>query len=158
MPSPYKQPKELKVIKGTLKKSRELKNPMELDLLVSIPMPPSDLPETAKATWYNVGSELHKLGILSTLDLGLLKAYCYQTYVLDSAMSHLQTEGFTQIMQNKAGGMYPVKSPWVSIYNEALTHVSRIGQMFGFSPSSRQKISANTKQEEKDPLADYMNA
>jgi P27 family predicted phage terminase small subunit len=153
MPSPYKQPKELKALKGTHRKSRDLPNELSAAPLSSIPSAPEDLPEAAKKTWYAVCSQLQTLKILTGLDLDTLKAYSYQTYLMDVAMHHLETEGHTIIMQNKNGGMYPIKSPWISIYNEALTHQNRIGQQFGFSASSRTKISlGQVKEEKKNPF------
>jgi P27 family predicted phage terminase small subunit len=153
MPSPYKQPKELKELKGTHRKGRDLPDEMSVQPLTSIPTPPQDLPEPAQKTWYAVCAQLKALKILTGLDLDALKAYCFQTYVMDEAMRHIETEGLTIIMQNKGGGMYPIKSPYVAIYNEALAHQNRIGQQFGFSPSSRTKISVGqVKEEKKNPF------
>lgn len=149
MASPYKQPKELKKLKGTHRKDKDLPGEISIKPLTTIPPPPEDLPEKAQKTWYNVCSQLAALKILTSLDLDALKAYCFQIYTMDESIKVLKEEGFTVIMTNKGGGSYPVKSPYITIYNDALSHVNRIGQQFGFSPSSRTKISVGQIQEEK---------
>jgi P27 family predicted phage terminase small subunit len=153
MPSPYKQPKEIKELKGTHRKSRDTPQEMSVRPLTSVPMPPEDLPEPAKKTWFAAASQLLTLKILTGLDLDALKQYCYQKHVMDMAAHTLETEGYTVIMQNKGGGQYPTKSPWISIYNEAATHVNRLQQQFGFNPSARTKISVGqVKEEKKNPF------
>lgn len=153
MASPYKQPKELKKLKGTHRKDKDLPNEMAVKPITTIPTPPEDLPESAQKTWYNVCSQLAALKILTNLDLDALKAYCFQIHLMDDAMKHIKEEGTTVMMTNKGGGSYPVKSPHIAIYNDALSHVNRIGQQFGFSPSARTKISlGQVKEEKKNPF------
>jgi P27 family predicted phage terminase small subunit len=140
MPRP-KKPKQIKEIQGTLRPSRELSNPMEVESLSTIPAAPDGLDKVGQDTWYSTASKLQELGLLSDLDLVMLKEYCYQVSIMQKAKKCIDEEGMTIIMQNKGGGMYPVKSPYIAIYNEALTHSCRIAQQFGFTPSSRQSIS-----------------
>lgn len=149
MASPYKQPKELKKLKGTYRKYKDLPNEMSAAPLLTIPTPPNDLPAPTHDTWNKICAQLAVLKILTPLDLDAIKQYCFQKHMMDTAMEKLNTEGYTVIMTNKAGGSYPVKSPWVSIYNEAATQVNRIGQQFGMSPSARTKISVGQVKEEK---------
>lgn len=156
MASPYKQPKELKQVKGTHRKSRDLPDAMSVKPLTNVPMAPADLPEPAHKTWYSVCSQLLASQILSVLDLDALKAYCFQIWVMDEAMENLKSQGFTITITNKGGGSYETKSPYIAIYNDALAHVNRIGQQFGFSPSSRTKISlGQAKPEKKNPYAGF---
>lgn len=156
MASPYRQPKELKQLKGTHKKYKDVPNEMSVDPIVTIPTPPEDLPESTHDTWSRICSQLAGLKILTPLDLDSIKQYCFQKHMMDEAMEVLKTDGYTVTMTNKAGGSYPMKSPWVAIYNEAATQVNRIGQQFGFSPSSRTKISIGQVKEKKvNPYEGY---
>lgn len=152
MASPYKQPKAVKELKGTLRPSREVENAMETAALESIPVAPEDLPEVGRQTWYRVVKQLHTLKVLTTLDYDLLKSYCYQVSVMDEAQREMQENG--KVIKIKyASGTTLQKSPWVSIYNEAASQVNRIAQQFGMSPAARTKISLSqaSKEKEKDP-------
>lgn len=150
------KPKEIKQLKGTHRKGRDTPNEMSVEPLSTIPTAPHDLPEASQKTWYSVCSQLSALKILSSLDLDALKAYCFQVYVMDEAMERLTSEGFTTVITNKGGGSYETKSPYISIYNDALSQVNRIGQQFGFSPSSRTKISiGQTKGKSNNPYEEF---
>lgn len=145
------KPKALKELQGTHRKGRDLPDEMNVQPLHTVPMPPADLPEPAHAVWYRVSSQLMAAKVLSVLDLEMLKAYCYQMYVMDLATEELKA-GYTIIMQNKGGGVYPVKSPWVAIYNDALSHAKNLAIQFGLTPSSRTKISSGQlKKESNNP-------
>jgi P27 family predicted phage terminase small subunit len=152
MAAPHKQPKELKKIKGTHRKSRDLPNEMAVVPMVSVPMPPEQLPKEAHDYWYRTAAELYALKVLTMLDLDMLQAYCYQLYVMDLAQEELKA-GYTILMHNKGGGVYPVKSPWVGIYNDALSHAKNLAIQFGLTPSARTKIAmGQIKEQEKDPM------
>jgi P27 family predicted phage terminase small subunit len=146
------KPKAIKELQGTHRKSRDLPNEMGVAPLLTVPLAPDTLPESAHKYWYKAATELLNLKVLSVLDLDMLHAYCYQLYVLDLATEELKA-GYTIIMQNKGGGVYPVKSPWVSIYNDALGHAKNLALQFGLTPSSRTKISVGqVKEEKKNPF------
>jgi P27 family predicted phage terminase small subunit len=156
MASPYKQPKKLKELKGTLRPSRELPASMELAELSRIPAAPEDLPEAGKQAWYRVVKELESLKVLSVLDFDMLKTYCYQVSVMEEAATEMAKPNGKVTKVKYGNGTILQKSPWVGIYNDAASQVSRIAQQFGFSPAARTKISLaqNKKQEEKDPWDD----
>lgn len=155
MPGPAKQPRAIKELKGTFQKHKEKANPVTPEALITLPTAPQDLPVKFQETWYRLTAQMQQLGYLTELDLEMLKAYFRQLQMMEEAWETLEREGKTIIMTNKGGGMYPIKSPWISIYNEALSHANRIAQQFGLTPSSREKISATPKEEKKaDPWAD----
>lgn len=147
------KPKAIKELQGTHRKSRDLPDEMTVPALKSVPMPPEDLPQAAHSVWYRVAAELQALKVLSSLDLDMLKAYCYQVHLMDLALHHIETEGLTIIMQNKGGGIYPVKSPYIAIYNDALTQSRSLAIQFGLTPSSRTKIATGqVKETPKNPF------
>lgn len=151
MPGPAPLPAEIKKKRGTHRPSRDAPDPMQAAPLTTIPTAPDDLPERGRQEWYRAAGQLAAFGILATVDLVLLHQYCRCVVTMEEAQHHLSTEGYTITMHNKGGGMYPVKSPWVSIYNEALTLTLKIAQQYGFTPSSRTKISAPKADQPEDP-------
>jgi P27 family predicted phage terminase small subunit len=98
--------------------------------------------------------ELHAKGMLASVDLALLRAYCYQTALMLEAEEELELNGKTET-RFTANGSHQVRSPWVAILSDATEKVSKIGQQFGFSPSSRTRISVpKSEKKEADPWAD----
>lgn len=135
---------EEKALKGTLQPSRRLEPSVKLAKLTNFELPPADLPEVGKQEWQRVMQQLQPLGVLTAVDLSLLKSYCQHVATMETAANQLATEGYTTTMRNKGGGSYEIKSPWVTIYNEASDRASKLGQQFGFTPSSRTRIVAPT--------------
>ncbi|MBG8552346.1 phage terminase small subunit P27 family [Hymenobacter sp. BT594] len=124
---------------------------MRLPKLDTIEMAPDDLPEIGQAEWYRVVKQLTPLGVLNGADLSLLKSYCHHVATMEAAAAQLKEGGYTTIMTNKGGGSYEIKSPWVTIYNEASDRAAKLGQQFGLTPSARTRISVPAKtEEEKD--------
>ncbi|MBH8558984.1 phage terminase small subunit P27 family [Hymenobacter negativus] len=150
------KPTAQKKLEGTHRPDREAANALAFDPARDALDPPVDLkPEAARQCWRVVAKELHQKSMLATVDLALLRAYCYQVALMMEAETELETSGKTITITNKGGGSYAVKSPWVAILSDATEKVSKIGQQFGFSPSSRTRISVS-KSEKKpaDPWAE----
>jgi P27 family predicted phage terminase small subunit len=93
--------------------------------------------------------ELHAKGLLATVDLALLRAYCYQVALMLEAEEELEMNGKTET-RHTANGSHSVRSPWVAILADATEKVNKLGQQFGFSPASRTRISAPQKPESDD--------
>jgi P27 family predicted phage terminase small subunit len=142
MPGPPRKPTAQKKLEGTHRKDREASNVLTFDPIRDALDPPADLkPEAARQCWTTVARELHAKSLLATVDLALLRAYCYQTALMLEAEQELEANGKTTTITNKGGGTYLVKSPWIAILSDATEKVSKIGQQFGFSPASRTRIS-----------------
>jgi phage terminase small subunit len=67
-------PTNLKLIKGSYRKDRALKG--EPKPAPALPEPPEFLSPGAKQEWNRVAPELHKLGLLSQIDVAALSCYC----------------------------------------------------------------------------------
>ena len=154
MASPKRQPIHMKVLKGTNRKDRQTPNEMELDTLQKIPRPPKHFKARAKKEWKVVTKALFNVGLLYKEDLPQLQAYCFNVWMLEKAEQELAEEGFLDENTNKAGHNYSAKNKWISIYNEAIDKVVKLGAQFGFSPTSRTKISM-PKKKGKDVLNDF---
>lgn len=134
-PKPAKQ----KQLEGTYRKDREAPNALDFDPAADLPAPPDDLrPEAARRCWLACAQELHSKGMLATVDLALLRAYCYQVSLMLEAEEELELNGKTATRYTLHGS-HQVRSPWVAILSDATEKVSKIGQQFGFSPASRTR-------------------
>jgi P27 family predicted phage terminase small subunit len=142
MPGPPRKPTAQKKLEGTHRKDREAPNALTFDPLRDALDPPIDLkPEAARQCWATVARELNLKGMLTTVDLALLRAYCYHVALMLEAEQELEANGKTTTLTNKNGSSYLVKSPWIGILSDATEKVHKIGQQFGFSPASRTRIS-----------------
>ncbi len=141
MPGPPKQPTKLALAKGTHQASRRLLNEMDFQPLVKAPRAPKHFNKRAKKEWRNVCSNLVAIKMLYLVDIPQLQAYCFQVSIMEQAEIELSTTDYVVKETNKGGYEYKTKSKWMSIYNEALDRVNKLGREFGLTPSSRTRIS-----------------
>lgn len=155
MPGPAPKPARQKKLEGTHRKDREAPNALDFNPTTDLPAPPADLrSDAARQCWNVCAKELHAKGMLATVDLALLRAYCYQVSLMLEAEEELELNGKTET-RHTANGSHQVRSPWIAILSDATEKVSKIGQQFGFSPSSRTRISVpKTEKPKADPWAE----
>jgi len=146
-----KIPTKLKKIRGTLAKSREIENEMQVTPVSQPPMPPKWLSKIGKEQWVLVTNELFTLGMLYSVDLALVEAYC------NSIALHLETEkilhetGRIQVYRDEDGRIkHSQIVPLVTVSKQALSDAVKLATQFGFTPSARTKISAERPLENKD--------
>lgn len=152
MPSPYQEPTHLKALKGTRRKDREVSNEMQLPGLQKIPRAPKHFKgTTAGKEWRKVTKRLFALGMLFEEDIPQLQAYCFSVYTLELAQQKLMEQPLVASYKNKADQIYQAKNKWITIHNEQIDKVVKLAAQFGFSPSSRTKISMPTNSK-SDPL------
>lgn len=152
MASPKPLPDKIKNLRGTSRKDRSNPSQPVPKAADSIPDAPQYWNKYAKEEWYRVTAELQAIGILHEIDLSIIQVYCYNWGLWCEASRTLEEEGKTIMMQNKGGGVYPIKSPWIAIKSDAEKALMKLTSEFGFSPASRTRISAPKKEGEKDPL------
>lgn len=140
-PGPAPQPTAMKVAKGTDRPCRKIPNEMDFQPLVKAPRAPKHFNKRAKKEWRNVCSNLIAIKMLYLVDLPQLQAYCFQVSIMQTAEIKLSTTDHVVKETNKGGHEYNTKSKWMSIYNESLDRVNKLGREFGFTPSSRTRIS-----------------
>ncbi len=138
MPRP--DPTVLKILKGNPRDKALNKN--EPKPRVILPKCPKELHGEARMEWNKVVPILHKVRILTELDLSILKAYCHAWQLLQDSLVELAREV-------KANGNYTVTSKGGQIY--ANPHVVIVQRQFqivrnfqielGMTPSARSKIS-----------------
>ena len=132
-------PNEIKEIKGTLEKSRLIDNPMIVQINNEIPQAPEDLNNEAKKIWQITCDELKRNGILATVDLGLIEAYCAELAMYKEAVRQIKKT--SPLVKTPSG--YPMVSPWQTIRKQSLKAATDLAQLFGVTPSARTRVGAN---------------
>lgn len=136
---PAPQPTALKIKRG---------NPGKRSLNKNEPKPhgtpkcPSWLDTEAKDEWKVVAPELKRLGLLSIVDGAALAAYCQNYSRWKQAEKKIQTDGMW--IENRFGDV--VAHPAIRVAEKAMDLIKRFVAEFGFTPSSRCRLTANPEQ------------
>jgi P27 family predicted phage terminase small subunit len=135
---PPKHP-NLRLLEGDRSKGKSQRRRMpEATRADECPAPPDALNEHAREEWRAVAPELHRLGLLTILDVAALAAYCSaraRQRQAEEAIERLDTLTVTG-----ANGMQRAH-PLVRIASTAAADALRIGAHFGLSPISRLRLS-----------------
>jgi len=111
-----------------------------------LPNPPTWLTREARAEWKRVVPHLESAGLVAEVDRSMLSAYCEAWSEFVSAEGVLRREGKTFTTEKG----YVMQHPFVAIRNKARDDVRRFAQEFGFSPSSRVRVTAPGSSERDD--------
>ena len=149
MASPKKIPTKLKLIRGTLKKSRTLPSEMQGTYLVDIPPAPETLREKGKSIWEKTGQSLVRQGILLNEDLLLFESYCNLADYLEELKMKLRDEKLIYKLQNREKQPYYLKNKTLELYLGCLKAFISVASEFGLSPSARASIPAAGKPDKK---------
>ena len=138
-----KLPTKIKKIQGTLDKSRQVKNEMQVSSLSELPAAPTWLTPLAQNEWCNVTNELLSIGMLHKIDLILLAAYVNAISLHIEMEQILMEKGRVNHYYNEDGSLrHSQCKPEVKISNDSLANALKLAVQFGFTPSSRSSISA----------------
>jgi P27 family predicted phage terminase small subunit len=112
-------------------------NDREPPPLEGVPEPPDWLDAEAQAEWGRVTADLLSMGLLSRADRPALAAYCtaWSRWVEAEAM----VKKYGSIVKSPDKG-FPMKSPYLSIADQALETMRKLLVEFGLTPSSRGRI------------------
>lgn len=144
-------PTKLKLVRGTLQKCRA--NPDEPSPNPELPDAPPHLSPEALEEWERLAQELYELGILSSIDRAALAAYCQAYGRWVEAEEQLRNpDGSMKLTETTANGTI-VQNPLVGIANKSLELMHKYLTEFGMSPSSRTRVSATKKTDEKKGFA-----
>src|SRR6185437_9043115 len=100
--------------------------------------PPAHLSDDARDEWRRLIAELEQLAMITSLDLGLLAAWCTAWGDYVEAEREIREHG--AIMFDKDGQQR--RSPWCMLKSKAIEQMTKIGSEFGFSPASRPRVGA----------------
>lgn len=164
MPSPRPLPTHLKLVRGTLKKSRA--NLAEPKAPPGIPRIPSHLEGHARAAWLTYSPMLAGMGVLTRADGMALEALCvtYGEWRRHDAVLAREGETYSSPVLDKRGdpildaegvpvpGMIRAR-PEVALRADADRRLRAWLIEFGLSPSARGKVHAEPPPAKYDPNA-----
>lgn len=137
-------PTKLKLLRGTAQPCRM--NPDEAQPNPEIPSAPRHLSREALQEWGRITDELHRLGLLSSIDRAALAAYCqaYGRWVEAEAKIYANPENplLTAVTANGT----TIQHPLVGVANTAATLMHKFLTEFGMTPASRTRVAANRPQ------------
>jgi P27 family predicted phage terminase small subunit len=158
-----RDPKALKVIRGTFRGDRNPKNEPEPGKLDETPKAPSHLNRWGKALWKRTAAELVKLEMLTAVDLPALELLCDQYGIyreLKDAITHTVDELGVRSRCTVADylrGRNSQTMPEYSAMKTALEKYRSIMTEFGLSPASRNKIDLPSRPQTQDPMEELVN-
>lgn len=135
-------------------------NPGKRPLNESEPIAPDGTPdcpdwldEEAKAEWARIVPELMAMGLLSRIDRPALAAYCtaWSRWVHAEA----QVRKFGPIVKSPVRE-FPMKSPYLTIADQALEIMRKMMVEFGLTPSSRSRIRVPGGGEQADEFERFL--
>ena len=108
-----------------------------------LPRAPQHLDDIGKKEWRRIGKQLHKLGLLTEIDMTALAGYCstYATWV--EAQENIKKHG----VLIKAQSGFPMQSPYLTISNKAMSEMRKWLVEFGMTPSSRTRVNVEKPKE-----------
>jgi P27 family predicted phage terminase small subunit len=116
---------------------RPLRKAPQPAILPKCPEPPEWLHEYAKQEWWRTAPELHVLGLLSSVDVACLAAYCASYAMWRQASEELDTLVFT----SQAGVR---RHPLIKVVADAASDMVRYAGEFGLTPVARSRIAQNS--------------
>ena len=112
--------------------------------LYNIPPAPEYLNTIAKERWNYLAPKLVKCGILSDIDLDILEQCCVSLAIARMAAMKISENTLILTMMNDDKTLkYAQKTPYLTVYTEALAIFDKYGAKLGLSPSERVKLHIN---------------
>ena len=140
-----KTPTKLKEMQGTLEKSRTIENEMVVDQVSQLPEVPEWLSEIGKNEFEKVTTQLFNLGMLYSVDLKLVEAYCNEISLYLECEMKLRKENRIDEFESSEGIVLRRQaSPLFKMKNDALNNSLKLAAQFGLTPVARASISAPT--------------
>jgi P27 family predicted phage terminase small subunit len=144
MSGPPPTPNHLKLLRGNPGK-RPIKSQPEVDISPEIPAPPEFLTPAAKDEWWRLASELHRLRLLTQLDVGVFAVYCqsYSNWVeaerelAKAAAADPETGGLLV----EGSHHQVIANPLLRVARNAADNMMTCGTQLGLTPLARSRIS-----------------
>ncbi|MCA0944502.1 phage terminase small subunit P27 family [Salipiger pacificus] len=138
---PAPQPAKLIALKGTGNATRQKERTTgQPEPKADKVAKPKGLSRLASAQWDRVAPDLLAAGLLTNPDVEALRMYCEAFARWKQANLKIGKEG--AVIQNQHG--VPTVSPWVKISEAAFREMKSILTEFGMTPSSRNRVKADT--------------
>jgi P27 family predicted phage terminase small subunit len=141
-------PTHLKLLRGNPGKQRINTSEPQPEIADEVPDPPPFISGYAADEWWITGTQLHRLGLLTKVDVAVLAAYCYaygQWRKAAEALAKMEANDPLMsglIIKTKYGDA--AINPLVSIARKHAGDMVRYAAEFGLSPCARTRISAGS--------------
>jgi P27 family predicted phage terminase small subunit len=146
---PKPAPPQLKLLRGNPGR-RPVSDGLRPEQHADVPDPPAFITGYAADEWYCVATELHRLGVLTKVDVSALAAYCHSYGMWRDAaelLASLQNDPARGlIIRSQYGGA--CENPLISICRKAASDMLRIAAEFGLTPAARSRISGGINGDE----------
>lgn len=154
-PGPKPKPTEVHELEGGSKKTHRPmpENEPKPERPDRPPPAPRYLCKVGKKEWRRISKILHKIGLLTDIDLVSLGAYCVCFATWINALKEIKKHG----VLIKAQSGFPMQSPYLQIANKAMIEMRKWLVEFGMTPSSRSRVTVEKKQE-VDPMEEFLNS
>lgn len=133
-------PAQDKVIRGVFRSDRDSHGPQ---VEIGVPACPKWLPAAAKKYWAELGPEMARSGLLSTLDQGEFARLCECEARYQEVVEKIK--GLDDLVDTTPQG-YAVVSVWFVVRNKLIEQLDKLNAKFGRSPAARSSIRANPAQ------------
>ena len=129
------KPTVLKILEGN--PGRRPLNKREPHAPAEVPECPEFLDDEARAEWFRMAAVLQGMGVLTPADRAALAAYCvaYSRWVT----AEQQVKRLGTIVKSPLKN-FPMKSPYLTVADQALETMRKFMVEFGLTPSSRGRI------------------
>lgn len=129
---PTAKPTALKIAAGNPGHERLSKDEPKPLVRSSLPKPPPGLDSIAREEWETVVPELHRMGLVTIVDVPALEVYCRSVSEYRASESWLADHG-----RVTAEGY---ADPRVKMAHDAAQRVRQFASEFGLTPSARTRI------------------
>ena len=116
---------------------------------------PEHLDDVARTEWFRTAGILMQMGLLTQADRAALAAYCvlYSRWV--TAEEHVKKFGMIVKSPHKE---FPMKSPYLTVADQALEAMRKFMVEFGLTPSSRSRIRVANDGQAADEFDVFLEA
>lgn len=138
-------PTHLKLLRGN-PGQRKLHDEPQPEQLPDVPDPPPFITGYAADEWWSVATQLHRLNLLTVVDVASLACYCHafgQWRMAAESLAKMQANDPIMngmIIKTKYGDA--AMNPLVTIVRKHAGDVVRYAAEFGLTPAARSRISA----------------
>lgn len=139
---------------GKRKMPKDVPMPTKLH---DIPAPPDHLSGVAKEHWIYLAKKLQVCGILTEIDVYALEHCCTSLAIAQNASIKINETGLVMSIKNEDGSLKTaIKSPFLTVYAEALMLFEKYGSKLGLSPVDRMRLKGVCKQDKGDEFDEFL--
>jgi P27 family predicted phage terminase small subunit len=145
---PAKTPTAILELSGSWRAGERKNEPVPPDREYACP---EWIRERAKEYWDNITGILSDMGVMSCADVDALSMYCQSLAKLEEAEKFIEENGTTYTTLSPDGSVSAIRPyPQVQIAKDMTATVSRLGQQFGLTPSSRAHLEVKDSSKPTD--------